>query len=69
MKVENTAISLVAFYKDKDGYILRFVNNNESAQTTKIELMGKSYEVRFGKHEAKTFVFNGEGLTEKEIWL
>lgn len=69
LKVENTAISLVAFYKDKDGYILRFVNNNESAQTTKIELMGKSYEVSFGKHEAKTFVYNGEGLTEKEIWL
>ena len=69
LKVENTAISLVAFYKDKEGYILRFVNNNETAQTTKISLRGKSYEIAFGKHEAKTFVFDGAGLTEKEIWV
>ena len=68
LKLDNTAISLVAFYKEKDAYVLRFVNNNENAETVSVCLMGKNYPVTFGKYEAKTFIFDGNAFTEKEIW-
>jgi hypothetical protein len=67
VEIDNTAISLVACYKEKEGYILRFVNNNEGAQTTTLTIMGKTYTLTFGKYEAKTYYFDGE-LTEKKVW-
>ena len=67
VEIDNTAISLSACYKEKEGYILRFVNNNEGEQTTTLNIMGKSYKLSFGKYEAKTYYFDGE-LTEKKIW-
>ena len=68
LTVTNEGVSLAAFYQEKGKYVLRLVNNNESAQTTKIVLQGKSFEATFGKHEVKTLVYDGECFTEKEIW-
>jgi hypothetical protein len=68
INLDNEAISLVAFYKENDGYVLRFVNNNENAETVTITLMGQSYSLSFGKYEAKTHIYDGKSLTEKEIW-
>ena len=68
LTVENEAVSLAAFYQEKGKYILRLVNNNDSAQTTKLVLQGKTFNAAFGKYEVKTFVYDGKSLIEKEIW-
>ena len=68
IKLDNEAVSLVAFYKENGGYVLRFVNNNENVETITVTLMGQSYSLRFGKYEAKTYIYDGKSLTEKEIW-
>ena len=62
------AVSLAAFYQEKGKYILRLVNNNDSEQTTKLVLQGKTFNAAFGKYEVKTFVYDGKSLIEKEIW-
>lgn len=69
LTVENEKVSLVSFYKDKAGYTLRLINNNEAVQTAEVTLMGKPYSFEFGKYEVKTLAFDGEKLTEKEIWI
>ena len=68
IKLDNEAVSLVAFYKENGGYVLRFVNNNENVETITVTLMGQSYSLRFGKYEAKTYIYDGKSLTEKEFW-
>ena len=69
LSLDNAAVALVAFYKDKTGYVLRLVNNGENAQKVTVKLMGKEYPLSFGKYEAKTYVFDGEKLVEKPIWV
>lgn len=69
LQVENKAVSLSAFYQTEEGYILRLVNNNERGNKTAIELLGKSWQVDFSAYEAKTFLFDGKNLTEKEFWV
>lgn len=69
LQVENKAVSLSAFYQTENGYILRLVNNNERGNKTAIQLCGKSWQVDFSAYEAKTFLFDGENLTEKEFWV
>ena len=66
--IDNTAISLVSFYKEKDSYTLRFVNNTENKEAVNVTIGGKKYALTFGKYEAKTYIFDGAALTEKEIW-
>lgn len=67
--IQNEAISLSAFYKTEDGYVLRLVNNNCISAETDIILCGKAYRMTFGKFEAKTAVYDGFTLTEREIWV
>ncbi|MBE7079758.1 MAG: hypothetical protein E7371_00805 [Clostridiales bacterium] len=68
LSLNNQAISLVAFYKENENYVLRFVNNNDHNESATIKLMGESYDLSFGKYEAKTYILDGKSLTEKEIW-
>lgn len=68
LTLDNEAVSLVAFYKEKDAYVLRFVNNNDHSENVCVTVMGKEYALTFGKYEAKTYIFDGNTLTEKEIW-
>ena len=67
VEIDNKAISLVACYKEKEGYVLRFVNNNGGAESACLTIMGKTYTLDFGKYEAKTYFFDGE-LAEKKVW-
>ena len=69
LQVENKAVSLSAFYQTEDGYILRLVNNNDRENKTGVEIMDKSWQIDFSAYEAKTFLFDGENLTEKELWV
>jgi hypothetical protein len=68
IRLDNEAVSLVAFYKENDGYTLRFVNNNENSENVCVTVMGQKFNLAFGKYEAKTYIYDGESLTEKEIW-
>ena len=68
VKVDTNAISLVAMYKEKEYYILRFVNNSEEVVNCNLSIFNQSYALTFGKYEAKTYVYDGKGLVEKEIW-
>ena len=66
--IDNKAVSLVACYQEKGVYVLRMVNNNETPTQATVTVNGKAFCVTFGKYDAKTYLFDGEQLTEKEIW-
>ena len=66
--LDNEAVSLVAFYKESDGYTLRFVNNNQNRENVCVTVMGQKFNLAFGKYEAKTYIYDGKSLVEKEIW-
>lgn len=69
LRIDNRAVSVSAFYKDNDGYILRLVNNNETAAEAEITLCGIEFRAVFTPYEAKTFRFAGNTLEEKPIWV
>lgn len=69
LTIDNRAVSVSAFYKDEDGYILRLVNNNATGNSAKLALAGKAFDVLFTPYEAKTFRFDGKTLEEKPIWV
>ena len=67
--VEDPAISLSAFYKAEDGYILRLVNNNPQKISTQITLCGTSREISFESFEVKTLKLYKDALQEMEQWV
>ena len=67
--IENPAISLSAFYKTEEGYILRLVNNNPKPMSTALTLCGKPYQLSFEKYEVKSCIYANDLLTEKDAWL
>ncbi len=69
LNIENSAISLSAFYENADGYILRLVNNNPSAVSTALTLQDKTYQISFNRYEVKTFIYACGALTQKEEWI
>lgn len=69
LTVDNRAVSVSAFYKTDEGYILRLVNNNETATAADIILCGNGYRISFIPYEVKTFRFDGKTLEEKPIWV
>ena len=68
LRLDNEAVSLVAFYMERDSYVLRFVNNTESRENVCVTVMGQKFNLAFGKYEAKTYIYDGKSLLEKEIW-
>ena len=69
LELSNPAISLSAFYQTEDGYILRLVNNNDGAMETELTLNGQKYQLPFAAYQVKTYFYDGNSLTEKEIWV
>ena len=69
LTIENRAVSVPAFYKTAEGYILRLLNNNETPTDAEVRLCGTTTRICFAPYEAKTFLFNGETLEEKPIWV
>ena len=69
LNVEDPAISLSAFYKAEDGYILRLVNNNLQKISTQITLCGTSREISFESFEVKTLKLYKDALQEMEQWV
>ena len=69
LDVDNSAISLSAFYQTEEGYILRLVNNNAETNQTNLTLCGEIYALSFKKYEVKTYLYDGNSLTEKELWV
>ena len=69
LELSNPAVSLSAFYQTEGGYILRLVNNNEGAMETELTLSGQKYQLSFAAYQVKTYLYDGNSLTEKEIWV
>ncbi len=69
LTLDNKAISLAAFYKDGDGYVLRLINNNDERNAAKISLQGNSAELAFGSFEVKTLMCRNKKFAEKEVWI
>ena len=69
LELSDPAISLSAFYQTEDGYILRLVNNNENSMGTELTLNGQKYQIPFTAYQVKTYLYNGDCLTEKEYWV
>ena len=59
--IENNNIALVAMKKgiEKDGIIIRLMNNTEITSKTKITIGEDTAELSFGKYEVKTIIYNG----------
>lgn len=66
IKIDGSAISLHAFYKENEKYILRLFNNNDNCQEASIYIGTLKYEVKFSNYEIKTLCFENGELTEKE---
>lgn len=64
--IDNKDIVLAAMKKSetREGYVLRLVNNSETAAVAALELNKCKIALTFGKYEVKTVLFKGEILTE-----
>ena len=69
LNIDNPAVSLSAFYKTEEGYILRLVNNNPQRMSTELTLCGRTYPITLEKYEVKCFIFANGLLSQKEVWL
>ena len=58
--IENKNIALVTMKKsdEQDGYVIRLMNNAEQLTTTKVVFGNESIELKFGKYEVKTIIYN-----------
>ena len=65
--VDNPALSLVALYRDGEGYALRLINNSESAAETALTVFGATKNIRFAPLEVKTLSLVGGVIEEKEL--
>lgn len=50
----------------KDGYIFRLFNNSEDSECATINCGGATIDVKFGKYEVKTLIYNNDTLVETE---
>ena len=68
LEISDKNITLVTLKKseEKEGFVLRLLNNFPSEAETDIEICGNVTHAKFGKYEAKTYLFNGETLTEEQ---
>ena len=65
--MDNPALSLVALYRDGEGYTLRLINNSESAAETALIVFGATKNIRFAPFEVKTLSLVGGVIEEKEL--
>ena len=68
VKIADESVYLAACYQEKNGYVFRLVNSNETSHSCVVEVMGKAFEVAFGKYETKTYIYKDGTFNEKEIW-
>ncbi len=68
LNVDNPAISLSAFYKTENGYVLRLVNNNGQPMTAEVTLRGERHIIAFNKFEVKSYLYANGTLTQQEHW-
>lgn len=69
LEIADKTISLVSTCLEKGALELRFVNNCEQNKETTLKISEKEFTISFGKYEAKTYVFDGDNLTEKKVWF
>ena len=64
--IANKEISLEAFYRDENRYILRLMNNQDQQTTGEIALCGVKETFAFGKYEVKTLCYEDGVLREQQ---
>ena len=66
-ELSNKNITLVTLKKseEKQGYVLRLLNNSPEAAATLIKLCRAEVEAEFSAYEAKTYLYDGEKLAEQ----
>ncbi len=69
--VLNPNVTLEAFKKKEDGkgYSIRLFNGSRDSAETVLSVDGKTIELNFASYEAKTVVFDEEGLKESELFV
>ena len=67
--VDNPALSLVALYRDGEGYTLRLINNSESAAETALTVFGATKNIRFAPFEVKILSLVCGVIEEKVLWV
>ncbi len=68
LQIDNPAVSLVAFYREENGYVLRLFNNNELPQTARLILGDRKHTIRFDQYEVKSLVYQNGHLQEQMDW-
>lgn len=68
LQLGDRAISLSAFYRSENGYMLRLVNNCDAPRKTELSLGDKKISLSFGQYEVKTLQFDGETFQELDLW-
>jgi len=66
LSISDQDVVLVAMKKsaEKDGYVLRLLNNYSEGCQTVVDCCGAQITLVFGKYEVKTVLFDGQKLTE-----
>lgn len=67
LELSNKNVTLVTLKKseERNGYVLRLLNNSPVAATTAIKLCRAEITTEFSAYEAKTYLYDGEKLTEQ----
>jgi len=65
VEVSNKDIALKAFYKEKEHYVLRLINNSNENVYTNLRVKDKTIDLYFSKYEVKTVVYDLNSLIER----
>lgn len=69
IEVSNKDITLKAFYKEGNHYILRLFNNTDESVTTNLKVKNLSLELNFTKYEVKTVVYDLSAIYERTNFI
>ena len=64
---ENITVTALKKHEDSDGWILRCYETEDKDTKTRISLFGTTWEAKFSHSEVKTFLVNGNTVTETDF--
>lgn len=67
IELSNSDIILSRYASAESGTVIRLYNSKDCDQETQFSINSKSFTVRFTPFEVKTFIFDGDNLTETNM--
>ena len=69
VEISNKDITLKAFYKEDDHYVMRFFNNSNESAITNLRVKDSNLELKFSKYEVKTVVYDLCTISERRNFI